>query len=163
MKTNNKKASRGFSLVELMVVVMIIGALAAIAMPQYDSYVARGRLAEGMSLLSELQLRQEQYYQDNRAYVNGMAPRVAGQYWGGTCTTSATTTPNQLFTCTATPTATSGIGYVFSVDQGGSKTTVLTSAPGSTPVAGWVMPTISPSLTPATFVSCWIKTKNGTC
>ena len=56
MKTNNKKASRGFSLVELMVVVMIIGALAAIAMPQYDSYVARGRIAEGISLLSELQL-----------------------------------------------------------------------------------------------------------
>ena len=150
MKTNNKKASHGFSLVELMVVVMIIGALAAIAMPQYDSYVARGRLAEGMSLLSELQLRQEQYYQDNRAYVNGMAPRVAGQYWGGTCTTSATTTPNQLFTCTATPTATSGLGYVFTVDQSGAKTTAATS----TPIAGWTVPS------PAT---CWVKAKAGTC
>jgi type IV pilus assembly protein PilE len=147
---SRKTTSRGFSLVELMVVVLIIGALAAIAMPQYDSYVARGRLAEGMSVLSELQLRQEQYYQDNRAYVNAMAPRVAGQYWGGTCTTSATTTPNQLFTCTATPTATSGIGYVFTVDQSGAKTTAATS----TPIAGWTVPS------PAT---CWVKAKAGTC
>ena len=147
---SRKTTSRGFSLVELMVVVLIIGALAAIAMPQYDSYVARGRLAEGMSVLSELQLRQEQYYQDNRAYVNGMAPRVAGQYWGGTCTTSATTTPTQLFTCTATPTATSGIGYVFTVDQSGAKTTAATS----TPIAGWTVPS------PAT---CWVKAKAGTC
>ena len=147
MKTNNKKANRGFSLVELMVAVMIIGALAAIAMPQYDSYVARGRIAEGISVLSELQLRQEQYYQDNRAYVNGMTPRVAGQYWGGTCTTANT---NQTFICTATPTATSGVGYIFTVDQSGAKTTTATSPA----IAGWTVPS------PAT---CWVKSKAGTC
>jgi type IV pilus assembly protein PilE len=144
---SRKTTSRGFSLVELMVVVLIIGALAAIAMPQYDSYVARGRIAEGLSVLSELQLRQEQVYSDNRAYVNGMAPRVAGQYWGGTCTTANS---NQTFTCTATPTATSGIGYVFTVDQSGAKTTAATSPA----ISGWTLPS------PAT---CWVKAKAGTC
>ena len=144
---SRKRKSQGFTLVEILVVVLIIGALAAIAIPQYDSYVARGRIAEGMSLLSELQVRQEQYYQDNRAYVNGMAPRVAGQYWGGTCTTANT---NQSFTCTATPTATSGVGYVFTVDQAGAKTTTATSPA----ISGWTVPT------PA---ACWVKTKAGTC
>ncbi len=143
----SKKSNRGFTLVELMVVVMIIGALAAIAIPSYDSYVARGRLAEGVSMLSELQLRQEQVYQDNRTYVNGMTPRVTGQYWTGTC---ATANVNQTFTCTATPTATSGIGYVYTVDQAGAKTTAATSPA----VAGWTVPS------PAT---CWVRTKAGTC
>jgi type IV pilus assembly protein PilE len=127
MKTS--KSNCGFTLVEILVVVLIIGALAAIAIPQYDSYVARGRLAEGISMLSELQLRQEQVYQDNRAYTNGMSPRVAGQYWTGTCTTSATPAgiANQLFTCTVTPTATSGIGYQYTVDQAGAKATIASS------------------------------------
>lgn len=146
------RANRGFTLIEIMVVVLIIGALAAIAIPQYDSYIARGRIAEGISMLSELQVRQEQYYQDNRAYVSGMTPRTPGQYWSATCTTSATPAGivNQLFTCTATPTASSGLGYVFTVDQSGAKTTAATA----TPVSGWTVPS------PAT---CWVKAKAGTC
>ncbi len=141
------RANRGFTLIEIMVVVLIIGALAAIAIPQYDSYIARGRIAEGISMLSELQVRQEQYYQDNRAYVSGMTPRSPGQYWSGTCTTANS---NQTFICTATPTASSGLGYVFTVDQSGAKTTAATS----TPVTGWTVPS------PAT---CWVKSKAGTC
>lgn len=141
------RVSRGFTLIEVMVVVLIIGALAAIAVPQYDSYIARGRIAEGISMLSELQVRQEQYYQDNRAYVSGMTPRVAGQFWSGSCTTANS---NQTFTCTATPTATSGLGYVFTVDQAGAKNTTATA----TPVSGWTVPS------PAT---CWVKIKAGTC
>lgn len=141
------RASRGFTLVEILVVVLIIGALAAIAIPQYDSYIARGRLAEGISTISELQLRQEQVYQDNRAYSNGMSPRVAGQYWTGTCVTANT---NQTFTCTATPTASSGIGYVYTVNEAGAKTTTATA----TPVDGWTVPS------PAT---CWVKSKAGSC
>lgn len=145
MKTS--KSIRGFTLVEILVVVLIIGALAAIAVPQYDSYVARGRLAEGISMLSELQLRQEQAYQDNRAYSNGMTPRVAGQYWNGTCVTANV---NQTFTCTVTPTATSGIGYQYTVDQAGTKATIASSPA----VAGWTVP--SPA-------ACWVRTKAGTC
>ncbi len=144
---SRKRASRGFTLVELMIVLGIIGLLAAIAIPQYDSYVARGRLAEGISMLSELQLRQEQVYQDNRAYVNGMTPRSTSQYWTGTCVTANV---NQTFTCTATPAASSGIGYVYTVDQAGAKTTAAT-APA---LSGWTVPS------PAT---CWVRSKAGSC
>lgn len=142
-----QRANGGFTLVELMVAMAIIGILAAIAIPQYDSYVMRGRIADGISMLSELQVRQEQYYQDNRAYVSGMTPRVASQYWDGTCTTANV---NQTYTCTATPKAGSNIGYVFTVDQAGAKTTAATA----TPVSGWTVPS------PAT---CWVRAKAGSC
>ena len=133
--TRNK--SRGFSLVELMTVVLIIGVLAAIAIPQYDEYVLKGRLSEGMSLLSELQIRQEQYYQDNRTYLNGMTPRAAGQVF--TTATCVTANSGQTFTCTATA---PGISYSYTVTEAGAKTTVK---PGGTTV------------------NCWLKASTGTC
>lgn len=59
---------RGFTLIEIMIVVVIIGVLSAIALPLYGDYVLRGRIPDATSNLSALAVRMEQSYQDNRTY-----------------------------------------------------------------------------------------------
>ena len=58
-------AHRGFTLIELMVVVGIIGILASIAMPQYQSYVVRAQVAEALSLAREIQGDITAYYKQH--------------------------------------------------------------------------------------------------
>jgi type IV pilus assembly protein PilE len=65
------KVQKGFTLMELMMVVAIIGILAGIALPSYQDYVKKAKLAEGTSALADLRIKMEQFYQDNRSYVNG--------------------------------------------------------------------------------------------
>ncbi len=125
-------------MIEILVAVLIIGILAAIAMPQYSEYVLKGKLAEGMSLLSDLQIRQEQYYQDNRTYANGMTPRAAGQIFTNTsCAYRGGDT--QTYTCTAIA---SSIGYTYTVTESGAKTTTPPSGPA---------------------VNCWLRSGGGSC
>ena len=66
-----KKLQKGFTLIELMIVVAVIGILAGIALPNYQEYIRRAKLSEGTSKLADLRIKMEQFYQDNRSYVNG--------------------------------------------------------------------------------------------
>jgi len=60
----------GFTLIELMIAVAIVGILAAIAVPNYSEYVKRASRAEAASALLDAANKQEQYFVDNRAYTN---------------------------------------------------------------------------------------------
>lgn len=67
------KSNRGFTLIELMIVVVIIAILAGIAYPSYDEYVKRGNRTEGQALLSEAAATQERYFSQNNTYITTQA------------------------------------------------------------------------------------------
>tara|TARA_Y100000588_G_scaffold266631_1_gene281610 strand:+ start:74 stop:520 length:447 start_codon:yes stop_codon:yes gene_type:complete len=60
-----KKIQSGFTLIELMIVVAIIGILAAIAIPQYQNYVARAQVSEALVLASAAKTGVSEYYSSN--------------------------------------------------------------------------------------------------
>src|SRR3970282_736817 len=70
MKTNGGK---GFTLIELMIVVSIIAILAAIAVPIYINYVYRGKQVEAKTLLMTLKVEQEQFHAENNCYTSSVA------------------------------------------------------------------------------------------
>lgn len=67
--------SKGFTLIEVMIVVVIVGILASIAYPSYQEYVNRSNRAEGQAFLSDIAARQERYFSQNNAYVTADTDR----------------------------------------------------------------------------------------
>jgi type IV pilus assembly protein PilE len=86
------RKAQGFSLIELMIVVAIIGILAAIAIPNYNEHVTRSRITEAVATLSDMRVRLEQYFQDNRQYT--------GACVAGTLAPLPAATSNFTFECT---------------------------------------------------------------
>lgn len=88
----DRRTTAGFTLIEVMIVVAIIGILAAIAYPSYDEYVKRGNRTEGQALLSEVAARQERFFAQNNRYVTTAADIGKLQLRGtsGTTVTSDT-------------------------------------------------------------------------
>jgi type IV pilus assembly protein PilE len=106
----------GFTAIEVMIVVVIVGILAAIAIPSYQAYVQRGKVSEVTSVLGDGRVQVEQYYNDNLTYVGSPCPSST-KYFTVACTTAATT-----YTLTATGTADMST-FVYTLNQANLRTT----------------------------------------
>ena len=139
--------ARGFTLLEVMIVVAIVAVLAAIALPNYSDYIKRGKIIEATSGLSDMRTRMEQWYLDKRTYANGCTtylPAVQPTVHAFTivCTIEAA----NAYKVTATGNAADGMtGFTYWIDDQNTHGTDSTA---------WG--------DPATTL-CWYTRKGGSC
>ena len=95
------RRNSGFTLIELMIVVLVIGILAAIAYPSYARYVEQARRADGKSALLDAAQRLERCHTQNNTYANCMVFPVTSP--DGFYSVDATAMEPMAFTLTAAP------------------------------------------------------------
>jgi type IV pilus assembly protein PilE len=147
------KLKNGFTLIELLIAIAVVGILTAIALPNYNDYIRRGRIEEATAGLADMRVKMEQYFQDNRTYVDtGVAPfpcaalsrvppPVGARYFDFSCDTPARTATT--FTITATGRAAGPmVGFVYTVTDANVQASVIS---GAAATAGYV-----------TNATCWV-------
>jgi type IV pilus assembly protein PilE len=142
-----KRRNAGFTLLEMMVVVALVAILAGVALPSYSAYLQRSRIVDAVMRLSDTRARMEDYFQDERSYVDaagrcGALPDPAATD-SFTVRCEGTTT---TYSITATGIAAKGMAsFTYAIDQAGAKATV--SLP-----SGWVRA-----------AACWTIRQDGFC
>ena len=150
-KTIARGVQKGFTLLELMIVVAIIAILATIAMPYYFDYVQRSRIIEATTALGDMRSQMEKFYMDNRTYLNAGACAINPYMTAYNGVPSNKFNLKAAVPCTATTYTleADGIGpmagFSYTITQQNVKATVSTGAWGKT------------SLT------CWVSRKDGSC
>ncbi len=145
MKKLHQNIQKGFTLIELMIIVAIIGILASIALPGYSDYVTKGKMAEAPTNLATCKILAEQYFQDNRSYAGWTCVPPNSQYFSYSVTdaTGANLPDANGFRVQANGVAAENMGnFMFRVDHTDTK---ASQVPGGA------------------LLNCWAVSKYGGC
>jgi type IV pilus assembly protein PilE len=151
------QSNKGFSLIELMIVVVIIGILAAVGIPSYKSYVVNAKVADAFPGLNELAAKAQLFYMDNKNFD------------GYPCTTQASAA-NYVFSCNKDTTA--GTDALTDCPVAGSGSgmavqSIVFCAKGTGDLANFIFTLDATGAKTTTFngvaKTCWVTSNSGTC
>ena len=138
---NNRKS--GFTLIELMIAVAIIGILAAVAYPSYQNYLLKGRKGAAQAFLLLTAQRQQQYFLDNRSFAADWTalgitkPSDVSTYYDTNNYLFAGPPPTFMVAATPIGVQDKNGELTHRIDGAGAKTTWSGVAPGTTQVGTW--------------------------
>jgi type IV pilus assembly protein PilE len=119
------RKAKGFTIVELVIAIAIIGILAAIAIPSYQQHLKKGRRADAQQFMSQVAQKQQQFLMDARSYAAslselqmGTTPKSVSDYYDFTLTASA---PPPSFLLVAKPKAAQAGDGDLSINNTGEK------------------------------------------
>lgn len=122
-----KRPQSGFTLIELMIVVLVVAILASIALPAYQSQVRKGHRAAAQTEMMDIALRQQQFFLANRSYATTLPalpytlPADVDQWYDADLTVDNAATP-PTFTVTFTATGGQAADGDLTLNQAGEKT-----------------------------------------
>jgi type IV pilus assembly protein PilE len=152
---SRRRTVAGFTLLEVMITVVIVGILAAIALPSYSYFVTRSRIVEATNALSTMRTQMEKWFMDHRTYVNAgkcgietVPPNLIALHnadANNKFTISCPAVTANTYTLRATGTGPM-LNYVYEINEQNAKNTVSAGT--------WATP--SPN-------NCWALRKDGSC
>ena len=110
---------KGFTLVEVLIVVIIIGILAAIGIPQFAASIEKAKGGEARAGLGHVQTGEKVYFAENEYYttvLSNLDITLSQRYWAFTITTPSST----AYTATATRSGGTRAGQTLTMDQNGT-------------------------------------------
>jgi len=134
----------GFTLIEVMMAVAIVGILSAVAFPSYRDHITRGALTDGVNGLATMRAQMERHFQDNRSYA------TSGSFVTPCASTDASTRTfgNFVVSCSGTPSATAftlqavgsarANGFTYTITQSDVRATAAAPSGWNTCASGWL-------------------------
>jgi len=120
------KKTKGFTLIELMIVVGVIGIVAAIAIPAYSGYIQTSRRVEGQQNLESINFAQTEFFAENNLYFSGNSTASLITNSQGLWTPAETLDADQNFTYTVVAGSTAAIASSFTATATGRGTPLYT-------------------------------------
>lgn len=135
--------SRGFTLIEVMIVVAIIAILSTIAYPSYRDYILRGRLVDATNGLAGMRADMERHFQDNRTFQTSGAfttpcQRPAGARTMGDFVLSCSALTANSYTLQAVGSGAT-TGFTFTINEANVRATTAAPSGWGTCATGWML------------------------